>query len=251
MNGEAAEQFGEVLSDVAEHLRFLQTDGVRTLRLYGAPASAAEKTNGEEGSEPAMRSPEQQLQIVAEAVRACKKCPLWETRTQVVPGQGAVAPEVLFVGEAPGAEEDRQGVPFVGRAGELLTNMITAMGYSRDEVFIGNILKCRPPGNRTPKPEEMAVCLPFLREQIAALKPRVIVALGATAVKGLLDVKTGITKLRGTWMSFEGIDLMPTYHPAYLLRSPGMKRDVWNDLKAVLLRLGKEPPARTKTGGAS
>ena len=165
-----------------------------------------------------------------------------------MPGVGNPRPDILFIGEAPGADEDREGIPFVGRAGKLLTKMIEAMGYTRDDIFIANINKCRPPGNRTPTPDEMKTCIPFLKRQIALLQPRVIVAMGATAVSGLVDVpeEEGITKLRGNWMSFEGIDLMPTFHPAYLLRSTSAKRPVWNDLKAVLQRLGRPIPAVKK-----
>ncbi|MBP7829128.1 MAG: uracil-DNA glycosylase [Kiritimatiellae bacterium] len=184
------------------------------------------------------------LAAVAEKVRACTRCPLHATRTRTVPGQGSTAPEIMFIGEGPGADEDQQGLAFVGRAGQLLTKIIEAMGFTREQVFIGNIVKCRPPGNRVPMPEEMQTCLPYLREQIALLKPKVIVALGATAVKGLLDTQSGITRLRGQWMSYEGIDLMPTFHPAYLLRNPAGKKDVWEDMKAVLARLGREPPPR-------
>lgn len=178
--------------------------------------------------------------IVAE-VAACKACPLHEKRTRTVPGQGACAPDIMFIGEAPGEDEDKQGLAFVGRAGQLLTKMILAMGYSRDEVFIANICKCRPPGNRQPADEEMAACLPYLKRQIELIRPKVIVALGATALKGLFN-KTGIMKLRGTWESIQGIDVMLTYHPAYLLRNPPSKREVWEDLKAVLARLGRTPP---------
>jgi len=190
--------------------------------------------------------PPDPLQEIAGRVAACTACDLHKTRTRTVPGQGSSRPDILFVGEGPGADEDRQGLAFVGRAGKLLTRMIEAMGYTRDEVFIGNIVKCRPPANRTPLPEEMDTCLPYLKEQIAVLRPRVIVALGATAVKGLIDTTEGITRVRGRWQSFEGIDLMPTYHPAYLLRNPSAKRQVWDDLQEVLARLGREPPARSK-----
>ncbi|MBN2302252.1 MAG: uracil-DNA glycosylase [Lentisphaerae bacterium] len=190
--------------------------------------------------------PTDSLEAIAKEIASCKNCGLWETRTKVVPGQGSTNPEIMFVGEAPGADEDRQGVAFIGRAGQLLTKMIEAMGYKREEVFIGNILKCRPPGNRTPLPDEMATCLPYLKRQIACLKPKVIIAMGATAVKGLLNVSMGITKLRGTWLRFEDIDLMPTYHPAYLLRNPSAKKDVWEDLKEVLRHLGRDIPAISK-----
>ena len=184
-------------------------------------------------------------QIAARA-EACQLCPLHKTRTRVVPGQGNESPEVLFIGEAPGADEDRQGLAFVGAAGQLLTKMIAAMGYRREEVFIANILKCRPPGNRTPLPDEMAACIPFLKEQIAVLKPKVIVALGATAARGLglMAIDGSISRVRGVWTSFEGIATMPTYHPAYLLRNPSAKHEVWADLQDVMKRLGRRPPTR-------
>ena len=184
------------------------------------------------------------LAQIAAAVEVCTRCSLHAARTRTVPGQGAATPEIMFIGEAPGADEDRQGLAFVGRAGKLLTKMIEAMGYTREEVFIGNILKCRPPDNRPPLPEEMATCMPYLKAQIAVLKPKVIVALGATAVQGLLEVTTNISRLRGQWHTFEGIDFMPTFHPAYLLRNPKAKHDAWADLQAVLAKLGKKPPPR-------
>ena len=181
------------------------------------------------------------LASIASEIARCTKCPLHRTRTNTVPGQGSPHPEVMFIGEAPGADEDEQGLAFVGRAGQLLTKMVEAMGFTRDEVFIANILKCRPPANRQPTPEEMAVCIPFLKQQIALVQPKVIVALGAVSVLGLLDM-TGITKLRGTWQKFEGIDVMPTFHPAYLLRNPPSKKEAWADLLSVLKRLGRTAP---------
>ena len=161
-----------------------------------------------------------------------------------MPGEGNPdGPEVMFVGEAPGHDEDLAGRPFVGRAGQLLDKMIAAMGFARGEVFIANILKCRPPNNRTPSVEEMAVCIPFLRRQIALVRPKTLVALGATAWRGLKnDPRANISRARGIWDEFDGIPLMPTVHPAYLLRTPGAKRIVWGDLKLVLARLGREPP---------
>ena len=177
------------------------------------------------------------LEDIAKEAAACRKCGLCQQRTQVVPGQGNQnSPDVMFIGEAPGADEDRKGIAFIGRAGQLLTKMIAAMGYSRDEVFISNICKCRPPGNRTPTPNEMAACIPFLKRQIAIVKPKTIIALGNTAILGLLGT-TGITRLRGNWRSFEGYPLMPTYHPAFLLRCPGGKRDAWHDLQAVMAKI--------------
>ena len=149
----------------------------------------------------------------------------------------------MFVGDAPGADEDAQGIAFVGRAGQLLTKMILAMGYTREQVFIGNILKCRPPDDRTPTLNEMEICVPYLKAQIKQLQPQVIVALGGTAAQSLLRTSEGITRLRGSWHAFEGIPVMPTYHPTHLLRYPATKKQAWHDLKAVLARLGRTPPS--------
>jgi len=179
-------------------------------------------------------------------VLVCVKCPhLASSRKSVVFGVGSIDAELMFVGEAPGADEDAQGEPFVGKAGELLTRIIGTMGLSRQQVYIGNILKCRPDtpgqssGNRKPTTEEMATCIPWLHQQIDIIRPRVLVALGATAVEGLLGKTIGITKLRGNWQTYRGIPLMPTYHPAYLLRNQAMseKRKVWEDMLAVMERL--------------
>jgi len=178
-----------------------------------------------------------------ERALVCKKCEhLASSRKNVVFGVGNPDAELMFVGEAPGADEDEQGEPFVGRAGELLTKIIQATGLKRSDVYIANILKCRPDtpgqsaGNRKPTPEEMATCIPFLHEQIDLIRPKVLVALGATAVEGLLGKTVGITKLRGNWQKYRGIPLMPTYHPAYLLRNQAMseKRKVWEDMLAVM-----------------
>ncbi|WP_438005849.1 uracil-DNA glycosylase family protein [Sorangium sp. So ce321] len=185
------------------------------------------------------------LLLIAEEVRTCEKCPLHEGRTHTVFSRGSPLSEVVFVGEGPGAEEDMQGEPFVGPAGQLLDKMIAAMGYHRDDVYICNIVKCRPPKNRKPEPAEMAACSPYLTSQLALIKPKVIVALGATAVQGLIGTNEGITKLRGTWKLYKGsIPIMPTFHPAYLLRQPNAKRDVWSDLKEVMRHLGKSAPDR-------
>ncbi|HEY2330219.1 MAG TPA: uracil-DNA glycosylase [Verrucomicrobiae bacterium] len=182
-----------------------------------------------------------------ERALACVKCPnLASSRKNVVFGVGNIDAELMFVGEAPGADEDAQAEPFVGAAGQLLTKIITATGLSRADVYIANILKCRPDtpgqsaGNRKPTPAEMATCIPYLHEQIDLIKPRVIVALGATAVEGLLGKTVGITKLRGHWQEYRGTPLMPTYHPAYLLRNQAMstKREVWEDVLAVMEKLG-------------
>jgi len=177
--------------------------------------------------------------------KACRKCAeLARSRTNVVFGAGHPHAELMFIGEAPGHDEDLEGEPFVGRAGELLTKMIQAMGFKRSEVYIANVLKCRPPQNRTPMPDETVNCLPYLLGQIGVIQPKVIVALGATAVKSLLDVQTGITKMRGNWYTFREIPIMPTFHPAYLLRNPPAKKDVWLDMQAVVERLGRKLPPR-------
>jgi DNA polymerase len=183
------------------------------------------------------------LDEVRQALGDCRRCPLCTGRTQIVFGAGSPRAELVFVGEGPGADEDRQGVPFVGQAGQLLTKMIEAMQFRRDDVYICNVVKCRPPGNRNPEPTEIAACEPFLKAQLAALRPKVIVALGKFAAQTLLRDDTAITRLRGQWRSYEGIDLMPTFHPAYLLRSPQEKKVAWMDLKEVMKRFGKVAPA--------
>ena len=187
----------------------------------------------------------QGLALVREELGDCQRCDLCQTRKNIVFGVGNPQASLVFVGEAPGGDEDVQGEPFVGAAGQLLTKMIEAMGFSRDTVYICNVIKCRPPGNRNPEPDEVAACEPFLKKQLAALRPRVIVALGKFAAHCLLRTETPITRLRGTWGTYEGIATMPTFHPAYLLRTPEGKRLVWQDLKSVLAALkqmGVEPP---------
>jgi len=188
------------------------------------------------------------LAAINQRVCACIQCPnLASSRTQTVFGVGNPNADLMFVGEAPGADEDAQGEPFVGRAGQLLTKIIKAMGFAREDVYIANILKCRPDtpgspyGNRPPTPREMQTCLPYLREQINVIAPKVIVALGAVAVEGLLGTRAPMRELRGRWNSLNGTPLMITYHPAYLLRnqSPSEKRKVWEDMMLVLERLEK------------
>lgn len=181
-------------------------------------------------------------------VAACEACGLHATRTQTVFARGQGTVGVCFVGEGPGADEDAQGLPFVGKAGQLLDKMIGAMGLDRDEVYIANIVKCRPPKNRKPEVDEMSACVGYLRRQLDLVQPEVIVALGATAVQGLLGTSQGITRMRGNWKLYEGrIAVMPTFHPAYLLRSPAAKREVWEDLKAVLRHLGRPVPGAKTT----
>lgn len=177
------------------------------------------------------------LEAVREALGDCQRCGLARTRKRIVFGEGDRAADLVFVGEAPGEDEDLQGRPFVGRAGELLTRIIGAMGLQRETVYICNILKCRPPGNRNPLPEEIAACEPFLIRQLEALRPRVICALGSFAAQALLKTETPISVLRGRFHLYQGIPVMPTYHPAYLLRNPGAKKQVWEDVQRVMGRL--------------
>ena len=189
--------------------------------------------------------PAESLARIAAEVATCRRCGLCATRTTTVPGEGAAAPELLFIGEGPEADEDKAGRPFVGEAGKLLDKMIVAMGLARADVFIVNVVKCRPPGNRTPEPSEVAQCLPFLQAQIAVLKPRIICTLGNVPLKALFgeDVP-GITRSRGQRMTWQGIAVIPTFHPSYLLRNPAAKKPCWEDLQAVLTELGRTPPAR-------
>ncbi|MGF1508874.1 MAG: uracil-DNA glycosylase family protein [Myxococcota bacterium] len=190
------------------------------------------------------------LDVVREILGDCSRCGLATGRTQIVFGVGNPSADVMFVGEGPGAEEDRRGEPFVGKAGELLTRIIErGMGMKRSEVYIANIVKCRPPNNRDPEPVEVDACVPFLSAQIRLVAPKVIVCLGKYASQTLLQVKTPITRLRGQWSEFMNVPVMPTYHPAYLLRNPAEKRPVWEDIQAVLRHLGRLP--KGQGGGES
>jgi len=217
--------------------------------VAAAPVVERQRDNvPEDGGEvagPKAKTGKSGLQVVRDDLGDCKRCKLAPSRTNLVYGVGNPDAELVFVGEAPGADEDAQGEPFVGKAGQLLTKMIEAMGYTRDDVYICNVLKCRPPGNRNPEPDEVASCEPFLKRQLAAIRPRMIVALGKFAAQCLLRDDTPITRLRGGFRSYEGIPLMPTLHPAYLLRDPSKKKLAWDDLKAVnaaLARVGIHPP---------
>lgn len=193
----------------------------------------------------ARRTSTLELQSLAKIVSSCVTCRLCKTRKQTVFSDGSPDARIMFIGEAPGADEDRQGVPFVGRAGQLLTRMIEdGMGLPRKSVYIANVLKCRPPDNRNPEPDEIASCRGYLERQIDLVKPEVIVALGKFAAQFLLETEEGIMRLRGKWGSYRGIPVMPTFHPSFLLRQPAQKKEAWEDLLAVLSRLGIDPPAR-------
>ncbi len=243
--------FHGLVEDLEKYLEYQRDEGVQ--RLEVDRAVLAELAKEPEVAEPetvtveAAPIPEDfgSLEEIAAHISTCRSCPLCQQRRFAVPGEGnAAAPDIMFVGEGPGADEDAQGRPFVGKAGQLLDKMIEAMGYRREDVFIANVVKCRPPNNRKPVREEMDMCLPYLRQQIRLIRPKIIVGLGGTAMEGLLGRPVGITRMRGVWQEYAGIKLMPTFHPSYLLRDPSKKKDAWADLKLVLGELGKEPPPR-------
>jgi DNA polymerase len=242
-------------SQISEHLRFMQDLGVtgisrdprwrRRGASPGAHVSDPERRAPSDGLVHIARTPAEALTAIRADIGDCTRCKLHTLgRRQVVFGVGSPTAELMFVGEAPGADEDIQGVPFVGRAGQLLTKMIEGMGFRRDDVYIANVIKCRPPENRNPDPDEVATCEPFLFRQIASIQPKVIVALGSFAAKTLLKTQSPISRLRGRVYEYHGARLVPTFHPSYLLRSPGQKREAWEDLKLALSLLGREPPPR-------
>ena len=238
----ASEELRYLLTDTKkrlEHLRLLGVEGIQPPPPKPsvepvAVASAPSSLFGDLAPAPAKltRSTETFEQIHSE-IGDCTRCPLHQERTHVVHTEGNRKARLMFVGEAPGADEDAQARQFVGRAGQLLTKIIEAIGMKREEVLIGNVNRCRPPGNRAPTAEEASMCKPFLLREIAVVQPEVIVVLGNTAMKNLLDTREGITRLRGTFQDYKGIKVMPTFHPAYLLRDPSKKRETWEDLKKV------------------
>ena len=242
----AREELLALTRQLKEHVAWLERGGVRGVprkstvdrrpstvpeRKAVAPAASAEGAGRPVGA--------RGLEVVREDLGDCQRCKLAPKRSNIVFGVGSPDAPLVFVGEAPGADEDRTGEPFVGAAGQLLTKMIEAMGLRREDVYICNILKCRPPGNRNPEPDEIAACEPFLKRQLAAIRPRMIVTLGKFAAQCLLRSDAPISRLRGGWHSYEGIPLMPTYHPAFLLRTPSAKREVWSDLQQVMAELDR------------
>lgn len=236
--------------------RDLVPNGIAPLPAVASPGDAESPPRPEPaGALPSAREKGPALVDIAAEIASCRRCGLCDSRKNPVPGEGAAGAELVFVGEAPGADEDTSGRPFVGRAGQLLTRMITAMGLDRSDVFICNMLKCRPPGNRHPAPEELEACREYLSRQLSVIRPRVIVTLGNPATKGLLDTRTGITKLRGSWQilpdtipAITGTPVMPTFHPSYVLRryTEDTRRKVWQDLQSVMERLGLEPPGQDR-----
>lgn len=243
-------EIDSLVVSLRRHLQRRQRAGIRLLPR-GASSSDQLKVNGDNRllgdpnadlfAEPAPGSAARSLEELRAAIGDCRRCKLCSGRTNLVFGVGNPRARLVFVGEGPGRDEDLQGEPFVGRAGQLLTDIITkGMGLKREDVYIANVVKCRPPDNRNPEPDEVAACEPFLKKQIDLIRPEIIVGLGKFAVQTLLQSKVPITKLRGHWHRYLGIKLMPTFHPAYLLRNPADKKLVWEDIKQVIKELRGE-----------
>ena len=239
-----------------EHLRVLGVEGIRTTSTspaqtiepapqivlqQSAPSVSTSLFGDLAAAAPVLTQSTETFEQIHAEIGDCTRCPLFQERTHVVHTEGNRKARLMFVGEAPGADEDIQARPFVGRAGQLLTKIIEAIGLKREEVLIGNVNRCRPPGNRAPTIEEASTCKPFLLREIAVVQPAVIVVLGNTAMKNLLDTREGITRLRGRFQDYKGIKVMPTFHPAYLLRDPSNKRETWEDLKKVRDYLDSHP----------
>ncbi|HEY3352504.1 MAG TPA: uracil-DNA glycosylase [Polyangia bacterium] len=228
------DELGELAAQLRAHLEWQQRFGLR-----GVPTGPTPRTPAAAPDPAAAAAAPGALATIRADLGDCTRCGLAGGRQHLVYGAGSPTADLVFVGEAPGQEEDRQGEPFVGPAGQLLTKMIGAMGLGRDDVYICNIIKCRPPGNRDPEPDEVAACEPFLRRQLDAIKPRIIVALGRYAAQCLLRSTAPIGALRGHWHEYQGIPLMPTYHPAALLRNESYKRPAWDDLKQVMAEMDR------------
>ncbi len=229
----------ELIEDISNHLKYKKMMGVTTV-----PKSKSLKTQ-----KPGPAKQPVSLEDVQKEIGDCKRCKLHKGRTKIVFGVGNPKADLMFIGEGPGRDEDIQGEPFVGRAGKLLTKIIEAMKLKRSDVYIGNIVKCRPPQNRNPEPDETETCIPFLLKQIEAIRPKVLVCLGAVATKLFLETEVPISKLRGKLIDWESpkiegfsCKLIPTYHPAFLLRNPAMKRPVWEDMQVVMNELGLKIP---------
>ena len=247
--GDGAE-LAKLVTSLSRHLQRRQRIGVRFVPQDDLPETGSVMANNENllsgtagdlFSDSATAFQAKSLEELRAAIGDCRRCKLWPGRTHLVFGVGNPNAKLMFIGEGPGRDEDLQGEPFVGRAGQLLTDIITkGMGFRREDVYIANVVKCRPPENRNPEPDEVASCEPFLKKQIDLVRPEIIVALGKFAVQTLLQTKAPITKLRGNWHSYHGIKLMPTFHPAYLLRNPADKKLVWQDIKKVMKEMRGE-----------
>ncbi len=223
------------LDELRAYLTWADEAGLRNLAPAAPPRPASTAPEPPDAREEPMKLAV--LEEVRTELGECTRCKLHKGRHSIVFGVGDPKARLMFVGEAPGEDEDLQGIPFVGKAGQLLTKMIEAMGLRRESVYICNTVKCRPPNNRNPEPDELSACEPFLKGQLGAVRPEVIVTLGKFAAQALLREDTPISRLRGAWRTYQGIPLMPTFHPAYLLRSPGEKGKVWDDLKQVMKKL--------------
>jgi uracil-DNA glycosylase len=260
MTDDLNKELSELIGQAREHLLYYSELGITHLgevNSYQSPEPTTILMRKQEGISPELslfgeisllESSEvtETLEDIRQDLGDCRRCKLWSTRTNMVFGEGNVKAELMFVGEGPGADEDASGRPFVGRAGQLLTKMIAAIGMNREDVYIANVVKSRPPGNRAPEKDEVEACIPFLFRQIAAIEPRIIVALGNPATQALLQTKIGITQLRGKFQDYpriRQIKVLPTFHPAYLLRSPDKKREAWDDLKKVRDFLRGELPS--------
>ena len=231
----------ELVGQLLAHARFLGSLSSIGVPPPAAPSATAPSAEAAPAGTTAADGPS--LETIRETIGDCRRCKLAAGRKTIVFGQGNPRAELMFVGEAPGAEEDEQGLAFVGRAGQLLTDIIEkGLRLKRAEVFIANVLKCRPPQNRNPAPDEIVACQPFLEEQIRVIRPKVLVGLGKFGAQWLLKTAEPITRIRGRVGSYQGIHVMPTYHPAYLLRNPGAKKEVWEDMKVVLQLLGRRVP---------
>ncbi|MBW2039946.1 MAG: uracil-DNA glycosylase [Deltaproteobacteria bacterium] len=215
MKGNLQQELGQIIAQLKEHLRYQKELGIKNLLCQGETKNLLT------------------LDEIRREMGDCTRCRLHEGRNHLVFGEGNPHALLVFVGEAPGRDEDLQGKPFVGRAGELLTRILEAIDLTREEVYITNILKCRPPNNRNPKPDEITICLPFLLKQLEAIRPKIICALGTFAAQTLLGTENKISALRGRFHDYQGAKLMPTYHPAFLLRNPHFKKAVWDDMKMI------------------
>jgi DNA polymerase len=243
----------ETRQALSEQVKFYRELGIHSFYRRGdAPQSSAEQLQeNEPAALPVIQAvsagdKNASLNVISEDIGDCTRCRLSKGRNKIVFGTGDVDADIMFVGEGPGADEDEQGLPFVGRAGQLLNNMINAMGLKREDVYIANVVKCRPPGNRTPERDECDTCSPFLMRQVEVVKPKIIVALGAVAAKNLLAMNDSMANLRGRIYDFKNTKLAVTYHPAYLLRDPRQKAEAWKDLQMVMKYLGMTPPPKAQ-----
>jgi len=227
-----ASEVQEIIAQVKAELQYEQELGLSDIPMKKTKLLSSEMSVAES------------LEDIRADIGDCQRCRLCEGRTNIVFGVGNPKADIMLIGEGPGRDEDLKGEPFVGRAGQLLTKIIQAMGIERKDVYIANIVKCRPPNNRNPEADEMTTCSPFLYRQIAAIQPKVLIAMGNIAIQTLLQTKTGITRLRGQFHELAGIPLMPTFHPAFLLRNPNKKKEVWEDIQKVMKKLGMKVPQR-------